>query len=64
VDDYTYDPVGNRLTKNATTYTYDDADQMTSAGGVSYGYDANGNQTSRGTDTFTYDDENRLTSGR
>src|SRR5581483_11501658 len=53
--------VGNRLTKNATSYTYDDADQMTAAGGVSYGYDANGNQTSRGSDTFAYDHENRLT---
>ncbi len=43
-----------------TPYTYD-ADQMTTAGGVSYGYDANGSQTSRGADTFTYDHENRLT---
>ncbi|MEE8519568.1 MAG: DUF6531 domain-containing protein [Dehalococcoidia bacterium] len=60
-DTYTYDPVGNRLTRNATAYTYDDADQMLTAGGVSYGYDANGNQTSRGGDTFTYDHENRLT---
>ena len=59
-DTYTYDPVGNRLTRNATAYTYDDADQMLTAGGVSYGYDANGNQTSRGSDTFTYDHENRL----
>ena len=50
-----------RLTRNATAYTYDDADQMLTAGGVSYGYDDNGNQTSRGADTFTYDHENRLT---
>jgi YD repeat-containing protein len=60
-DSYTYDPVGNRLSKNSTAYTYDAAEQMRAAGGVSYGYDANGNQTSRGTDTFSYDHENRLT---
>jgi RHS repeat-associated protein len=65
IQSYTYDPMGNRLTKvhnGATTnYTTDDADQMTAAGGVAYGYDNNGNQTSRGTDTFTYNTENRLT---
>ncbi len=60
-DTYAYDANGNRLSKNATTYTYDAADQMTAAGGVSYGYDTTGNQTSRGSDTFSYDHENRLT---
>ncbi len=63
---YTYDPLGNRLTKVnngvTTNYTYDNADQMTAAGGVTYGYDNNGNQTSRGADTFGYNAENRLTS--
>ncbi len=63
---YTYDPMGNRLTKVnngvTTSYTNDNADQMTAAGGVTYGYDNNGNQTSRGTDTFGYNTENRLTS--
>ena len=62
---YTYDPMGNRLTKVnnsvTTNYTNDDADQMTAAGGVAYGYDNNGNQTSRGADTFSYNAENRLT---
>lgn len=58
---YTYDALGNRLTKGGTSYTYDDADQMTAAGGVTHGYDSNGNQTSRGTDTFTFDHENRMT---
>ncbi|HWC31181.1 MAG TPA: hypothetical protein VG845_13960, partial [Dehalococcoidia bacterium] len=53
--------MGNRLTKNSTTYTYGDADQMLTAGGVSYGYDVRGNQTSRGSDTFTWDHENRMT---
>jgi YD repeat-containing protein len=61
-DSYTYDAVGNRLTKNSTNYTYDDADQMTAAGGVSYGYDNNGNQTSRGGDSFAWNHENRMTS--
>jgi RHS repeat-associated protein len=60
-DTYTYDAVGNRLTKNATAYTYGDADQMLTAGGTSYGYDARGNQTSRASDTFTFDHENRMT---
>ena len=60
-DTYSYDPVGNRLSKDSTLYTYDDADQMTTAGGVSYGYDNNGNQTSRASDTFQYDHDNRLT---
>ena len=62
---YTYDGVGNRLTKvegSTTGYTYDDADRMTSAGGVTYTYDNNGNQTGRGTDTFGWDAEDRLVS--
>ena len=60
-DTYTYDTNGNRLTKNATIYTYDYADQMKTAGGVAYQYDNNGNQTSAPSSTFTYDHENRLT---
>jgi RHS repeat-associated protein len=62
---YTYDNVGNRLTKvegSTTSYTYDNADRMTSAGGVTYTYDNNGNQTGRGTDVFGWDAEDRLTS--
>jgi YD repeat-containing protein len=54
--------VGNRLTKNSTTYAYNAADQLTSTGGVNYTYDNNGNQTGRGSDTFAWDYENRLTS--
>ena len=34
-DTYSYDPLGNRLTKNADPYTYDDADQMLTAVGAS-----------------------------
>ncbi|MEX2236506.1 MAG: RHS repeat-associated core domain-containing protein [Dehalococcoidia bacterium] len=64
--DYTYDKVGNRKTMVAgrvtTSYTYDDADQLTSAGGVNYTYDNNGNLTGRGSDTFSYDHENRMIS--
>ena len=60
-DTYTYDQVGNRLTKNATAYTYDNADQMTVAGGVNYTYDANGNQASRASDSYTWDHEDRMT---
>src|SRR5207249_4900743 len=35
-DTYTYDNLGNRLTKNAATYAYDDASQMTNAAGTAY----------------------------
>ncbi|MBI2761302.1 MAG: RHS repeat protein, partial [Chloroflexi bacterium] len=65
---YTYDAVGNRLTAVAgttTSYTYDNADRMLTAGATTYTYDANGNQitqTTGGTTTiFTYDKLNRLT---
>jgi len=41
VQSYTFDAQGNRLTKVhnsvTTNYSYDDADQMTAAGGVTYG---------------------------
>src|SRR5205823_576199 len=47
--------------KNATTYTYDDASQLTNAGGTGYSYDLNGNVTARGSDTFAWDHENRMT---
>jgi len=59
-DTYTYDPNGNRLTKNADDYTYDAADQLTDLEGIALDYDANGNQLEHGTDTFEYDHENRL----
>ncbi|MCC6174086.1 MAG: hypothetical protein IT305_02175 [Chloroflexi bacterium] len=62
---YSYDPVGNRLTRvrgsTTTSYSYDRADRIASAGGVSYSVDANGNLIARGTDTFAYDQANRLT---
>ncbi len=61
-DTYTYDAIGNRLTRNAVASTYDDADQLLTLGGVTYGtYDANGNLITRGSDSFDYDHENLLT---
>jgi RHS repeat-associated protein len=61
---YTYDAMGNRLTKVdnsvTTTYTYDDAGQMTDVDSSSYTYDDDGNTTTAGSDTYTWDAENRL----
>jgi RHS repeat-associated protein len=61
-DTFTYDAVGNRLTRNSSNYTYDAADRLTAVGSTNYGYDDNGNLTSRGSDSFSWDAENRLTS--
>jgi YD repeat-containing protein len=66
--DYTYDPVGNRLTEHTggatTEYLFDAADQLTQAltgtATTDYGYDADGNLTSAGDDTFGYDAAGRL----
>ncbi|MBS3902641.1 MAG: DNRLRE domain-containing protein [Dethiobacter sp.] len=66
--EYTYDATGNRLTKKVTQggsvtttgYQYGAANQLTSAGGVSYTYDDNGNMTGDGTRTYFYDAANRL----
>ena len=72
---YTYDAVGNRLTRvlGGVTYnfSYDDNNKLTSATGggssASFYYDNNGNMTSvtgtkYGSKTFVYDDSNELTS--
>ncbi len=41
---YTYDPAGNRLSKNGVTYQYDAAGRLVSSSdGTTYTYDANGN---------------------
>ncbi len=68
--DYTYDDVGNRLTKtqpgNAETYAYDSLGRLTDAtrnGSATehYTYDAVGNRLSSLTQpTWTYDNDNRL----
>jgi RHS repeat-associated protein len=62
---YTYDPAGNRTSMtlgSSTSYTYDRADRISSAGSTSITVDAVGNLTARGSDTFIYDGANRLVS--
>jgi RHS repeat-associated protein len=59
-DTYTYDDVGNRLTKNSIDYSYDDANQLIDVEGTAYSYDANGNLEGRGAESYVYDSENRL----
>jgi YD repeat-containing protein len=63
---YTYDRVGNRLSKTTETgttiYTYDIANRLTSVGETTYTYDNNGNLRSDGVNTYAYDSANRLTS--
>ena len=58
--DYSYDPVGNRLSMGSTSYSYDKADRISAAGSTSYTVNANGNVTARGSDSFGYDQANRL----
>ncbi|SHF14153.1 RHS repeat-associated core domain-containing protein [Seinonella peptonophila] len=66
--EYTYDEVGNRLTKKVTTggtsttttYTYNDVNELTSVGGTTYTHDLNGNLTSDGSYSYVYDTEDRL----
>ncbi|EPD56525.1 YD repeat (two copies) [Streptomyces sp. HGB0020] len=68
---YTYDQVGNRLTKttsgsgsSSTAYTYDAADELTSSTTgsttTSNTYDDDGNQTSAGPNTFAYNAAGQL----
>ena len=64
-DVYTYDAMGNRLTKThngstTTDYVYDAANQMLDVEGTTYDYDDAGNQIEAGSDTFEWDHENRL----
>jgi len=69
---YTYDAVGNRLTKTVqlatTNYTYDANNRLITRGNHSYTYDNNGNTLSEydgvNTSTYTYDYENRLISAQ
>jgi len=64
--DYTYDGVGNRLTKvvndQTTTYTYVTGTNRLQeiTGPVSYTYDSNGNITGVGSRVLTYNQNNRL----
>jgi RHS repeat-associated protein len=63
---YSYDRVGNRTamttTVGTTTYQYDPANRLTSAGGVTYTWDNNGNLLNDGTALYRYDQANRLIS--
>jgi len=72
-DDYSYDAVGNRLTKThaagavpgvAAEYAYNNADQLLTENGITYTYDLNGNLKTKtdasGTTTYTWDYEDRL----
>ncbi|MFG2149532.1 LamG-like jellyroll fold domain-containing protein [Streptomyces sp. NPDC048696] len=71
---YGYDKNGNVTSKNTSgvtgassnTYTYDQADRLTSwnngSASTAYGYDASGNRTQVGANVYTYDARDQLTS--
>lgn len=62
--EYTYDAVGNRLTKkvgaNTTNYSYNAANELTTVGSTTYIYDKNGNLIDDGSKLYEYDYNNRL----
>ncbi|MFN3648770.1 MAG: RHS repeat domain-containing protein [Armatimonadota bacterium] len=63
---YTFDPMGNRLTKTDSangndTYTYNNANMLLSRNGGSYTNDLNGNTLTGGGRSNTWDGQNRLT---
>jgi large repetitive protein len=72
---YGYDPDGNLTAKDTTglagatgnTYTYDEANRLTSwdngTATTDYAYDADGNRTEIGSASYTYDARDELTSG-
>ena len=72
--DYQYDPNGDLTTKTTSgfagagtnTYTYDQADRLSSwnngTSTTAYGYDGAGNRTQAGAATYTYDARDELTS--
>ena len=63
-ESFTYNTIGNLMSKNGTSYTYGDSNHdhaVTAVGSTSYTYDPNGNMTTRGTQTITWDVENRVT---
>jgi RHS repeat-associated protein len=65
---YTYDKVGNRLTKTdstgTTAYNYDNNHRLLTAGNATYTYDNNGNVTSKtdasGTTVYKFNSDNQL----
>jgi hypothetical protein len=62
-ESYSYNQIGNMLTRNGVSYTYPTngvrPHAVSSVGSTSYLYDNNGNMTTRGTQTLTWDVENR-----
>lgn len=68
VYEYSYDNVGNRLSKKitkgntetTTNYTYDKANQLLTVNGQTIQHDKNGNMISDGKRTYVYDEANRL----
>jgi len=63
-EEFSYDPVGNRLTSNKTSYSYENGNQLSTVDGTRYGYDKNGNTISKVSNheqtNFGYDLEDRL----
>ena len=67
---YSYDEVGNRVERSSQqgseAYTYDDADELITAGSALFTYDGDGNRLSKTvnckTTSFTWDSTNRLSS--
>lgn len=67
VEHYAYDADGRRIGQQLNggaiqTLSYDDADQLVRAAGVSYSYTADGSLSARGSDTFSYGFGGNLTS--
>jgi RHS repeat-associated protein len=62
---FTYDKTGNRLTKSeggvTTNYTYNNLDQLLTAGNLTYTYNARGNMTRAGDTIYTWDARDRMT---
>jgi RHS repeat-associated protein len=71
---YSYDPMGNRMSmvtklgrsSSTTSYNYDAADELLSAGSTTYAYDNNGNRITKNESgmitSYGYDAANRLSS--
>ena len=58
------EPYGDvTLTTGATSYSYNNANRITSAGSINFTFDANGNTKTRGSSTYNYDNLDKLTSG-
>jgi RHS repeat-associated protein len=68
-ENYSYDPVGNRLTSLAGNYSNNNSNELTSSPTATFTYDNNGNSLSKtdstgstGSTGYAWDFENRLTS--